>query len=268
MLFTDKLSIVGGVLVPAVFSVSGEAVNAAVQAYVAWTIIIVVGGGVGLRLLTAPYFIWKDDQRDLAELRGILADTSLKRRQFFEESFLAERAKLAKAMGKFAALDLPIVQIATINPDVELKPVTETAVLFFSDDHFKQYWRNFCSGLRWTVDGSKFFAEAGDKIPEPQKLEVVDRIIFDMANMRAAAMAMVAVLTEDLKHSEDYQQRVAELQDRYSHLDKELMPNERWKPPPSLSPPDRTAEVLPEIGGRGVATDLEVEVSGNPERSA
>ncbi|RVB72390.1 MULTISPECIES: hypothetical protein [unclassified Mesorhizobium] len=219
--------------------------DAAVQAYVAWTIIIIVGGGVGLRLLTAPYFIWKDDQRELAELRGIIADTSVKRRQFFEESFLAERANLAKAMAKFAALDLPIVQIATINPDAELKPVTETAVLFFADDHFKQYWRNFCSGLRWTVDGSKFFAGAGDKIPQPQKLEVVDRIIFDMANMRAAAMAMVAILTEGHKHSEDYQQNVKELQDRYSHLDKDLMPNERWKLPPSLSPPDTGEERQP-----------------------
>ncbi|MER9304160.1 hypothetical protein NKJ06_31560 [Mesorhizobium sp. M0293] len=245
MLFTDKLSIVGGVLVPALFSVLGDAVNAAVQAYAAWTIIMIVGGGVGLRLLTAPYFIWRDDQRELVELRGIIADTSVKRRQFFEESFLAERANLAKALAKFAVLDLPIVQMATINPDAELKPVTETAALFFSDVHFKRYWGNFCSGFRWTVDGSKFFVGDGDKIPEPQKLEIVDRIIFDIANMRAAAMAMVAILTEDLKHSEDYQQRVTELQDRYSHLDRDLMPNERWKLPPSLSPPDTGEERQP-----------------------
>ncbi|MER9426301.1 hypothetical protein NKI88_28240 [Mesorhizobium sp. M0317] len=219
--------------------------NAAVQAYVAWAIIIVVGGGVGLRLLTAPYFIWKDDQKELAGLRGIIADTSVKRRQFFEESFLAERANLAKALAKFAALDLPIGQVATINPDAELKPITETAVLFFADGSFKTYWKNFCSGLRWTVDGSRFFAASADQIPEQQKLEVVDRIIFDMANMRAAAMALVAILTEDLKHSEDYEMHVKDLQDRYSHLDKDLMPNERWKVPLSLSPPDTREEKQP-----------------------
>lgn len=242
VLFTDKLSIVGGVLVPALFSVLGDPLDAAVQAYVAWTIVLIVGGGVGLRLLTAPYFIWKDDQKTLAELRGILSDTSVKRRQFFEESFLAERANLAKALAKFAALDLPIVQVATINPDAELKPITEIAVLFFADGNFKKYWQNFCSGLHWMVGGSRFFVASGDKVPEAQKLEIVDRIVFDMANMRAAAMAMVAILTEDLNHSEDYQRHVKDLQDRYSHLDKDRMPTERWILPPSLSPPDTGEE--------------------------
>ncbi len=61
--------------------------DAAYQGYVAWTILTIVGGGVALRLATAPYFIWKDDQKEIADLRKTITDTSVKRRQFFEELF-------------------------------------------------------------------------------------------------------------------------------------------------------------------------------------
>ena len=245
VLFTDKVSIVGGVLAPAIFFARGEAMDAAYQGYVAWTILTIVGGGVALRLATAPYFIWKDDQKEIADLRKTITDTSVKRRQFFEESFLAERANLAKSMAKFTVVDLPIVQLATVNPDAELKPLTEVAALFLADGNFKRYWGNFCSGFRWSIEGSKFMMQAGDKIPEGQKLEVVDRIIYDLAAMKASAMALVAILTEDLQHSEDYQYKLDQLQATYSQLDRNLLPSDRWKLPASLSPPNTAIEEQP-----------------------
>lgn len=245
VLFTDKVSVVGGVLGPALFFARGEAMDAAYQGYLAWTILSVVGGGVALRLVTAPYFIWKDDQKEIARLREEIADTSRKRRQFFEERFLSERANLAIAMSKFTVLDFPITQLATINPDAELKPITEMACIFFADGNFKRYWNNFCSGLRWSVDGSKFVVAAGDHLVEPQKVEVVDRIIYDLAAMKASAMALVAILTEDLQHAEDYQKKLESVHETYAHLNKDILPNERWKIPPSLSPPDTGAETPP-----------------------
>ncbi len=242
VLFTDKVSIVGGVLAPAIFFARGEAMDSAYQGYVAWTILAVVGGGIALRLVTAPYFMWKDDQKEIAELRKTITNTSVKRRQFFEETFLAERANLAKSMVKFTVVDLPIIQLATVNPDAELKPLTEVAALFLADSHFKRYWGNFCSGFRWAIEGSKFMVEAGAKIPEEQKREVATRIIYDLAAMKASAEALVAILTEDLQHSEDYQKKIDELQITYSHLDREILPGTRWDLPSSLSTPNTASD--------------------------
>ena len=65
VLFTDKVSIIGGVLAPALFFVRGEPMDAAYQGYVAWTILTIVCVGIALRLVTAPYFIWRDDKREI-----------------------------------------------------------------------------------------------------------------------------------------------------------------------------------------------------------
>lgn len=73
VLFTDKLAILAGVLTPAFFQASGEAMPEWVAGYIAWAIIITVAGGILLRLLTAPYFIWREQNSRIAKLEHELA---------------------------------------------------------------------------------------------------------------------------------------------------------------------------------------------------
>jgi hypothetical protein len=73
LVLTDRLSIIAAVLVPAIWQTAGKPMPEWVAGYVAWLVIIAVGGGAGLRFVTAPYFIWREQNKTISELRTELA---------------------------------------------------------------------------------------------------------------------------------------------------------------------------------------------------
>ncbi|MES0158321.1 MULTISPECIES: hypothetical protein [unclassified Mesorhizobium] len=65
----------------------------AIQGYVAWFIILAVGGGVALRLLTAPYFIWKADQDKISSLEKALDSPAQRQRDIIAELMAHQKMK-------------------------------------------------------------------------------------------------------------------------------------------------------------------------------
>lgn len=108
-MLTDKLSIAAGVIAPAILYVAGEPMDATIQAAVAWGVLIMVSGVVLLRLITAPYFIWRDDQATINQLRAEFDSPKQKERE--------KRAELI-AEQKFATVEV-ITRIRRIIVDFE-----------------------------------------------------------------------------------------------------------------------------------------------------
>lgn len=70
---TDGLSILVGVLIPAISRVSGKAAAEDFAGYAAWAVILCVVSLIILRLVTAQYFIWREQNKKIAELESELA---------------------------------------------------------------------------------------------------------------------------------------------------------------------------------------------------
>ena len=97
---TDRLSVIAGVLMPAIWHVTGKPMPEWLAAYVAWAIVIAVGGGVGLRFITAPYFIWREQNATIALLRLELAKPEEAMRKVIHNDIAAARIALFEQLSR------------------------------------------------------------------------------------------------------------------------------------------------------------------------
>lgn len=91
---TDRLSVIAGVLVPAIWQTTGKPMPEWLAPYVAWTIIIAVGGGVTLRFVTAPYFIWREQNATINALKIELAKPELSIKARMHDNIASARVDL------------------------------------------------------------------------------------------------------------------------------------------------------------------------------
>lgn len=192
--------------------------DAAYQGYLAWAILTVVGGGIALRLVTAPYFIWRDDQKEISRLRDEIADTSRKRRQFFEETFLQDRADLARQLTHYAMVNAPMDAFSNFDADAHLNEITPKAVIQLGDPNFRVYWETFCLAFRNLVRGAKFTKDNVDRLPGEQMRLLRDRFEYDFNAMKAGSTAMIFILTENHDHNKIYVDLLEKLNTKYSRV--------------------------------------------------
>jgi hypothetical protein len=100
LVLTDRLSIIIGVLVPAIARVTGKPVAEDLASTLAWGAIIIVLGGVALRLITAPYFIWREQNKTIAELRAGLAAPEHSMKQAIHADIAAARIGLFEQLSR------------------------------------------------------------------------------------------------------------------------------------------------------------------------
>ncbi len=91
---TDLLAGVFGVLVPSFFILTGRKVPEDAANLVALWASCTVLAVVALRLLAAPYYLWKSDQETISSLKAQLDDPARRRREAFEEGMQNTRAQL------------------------------------------------------------------------------------------------------------------------------------------------------------------------------
>ncbi|MGX8007937.1 hypothetical protein ACVDG8_002475 [Mesorhizobium sp. ORM8.1] len=142
VLFTDKLSIVAGVFVPAAFEFAGKPVTEAVQGYVAAFIVLAVGGGIVLRLLTAPYFIWKEDQGRISALQSALDAPAQRQREKLAELIAQERIKTVEVITRVRRT---IINFEKTQEEKRLAfhGAEIQSDKFFHDPMFAQAWYDF-----------------------------------------------------------------------------------------------------------------------------
>ncbi|WP_417432978.1 hypothetical protein [Hoeflea sp.] len=212
MLVTDKLSIIAGVLIPALIAVAGDDMQDTITTMAAWAIIIAVVSGIGFRLVTAPYFIWREDREKIRGLEELLADSSLKRRQFFEERFLEERAILAKSLAPYVTDWEKLNELPDEGVFLVRQQLYPMAAIFLGDQIFREYWGHFIQGVHWAHAGlkkMKELSESGAAIPKRLK----SRTMYDGLRSRFAAEALIRILTEDVTHAEWYAKVINDVND-------------------------------------------------------
>ncbi len=212
--------------------------DAAYQGYLAWTILAVVGGGIALRLVTAPYFIWRDDQKEISRLREEIADTSRKRRQFFEETFLQDRADLARQLTHYAMVNAPMDAFSNFDADAHLNEMTRKAVIQLGDPNFRVYWETFCFAFRNLVRGAKFAKDNAARLADEQMQILRDRFDYDFGAMKAGSTALIFILTENHDHNKVYVEILEGLNTKYPHVQFDDVAASLWTLPGLQSLPD------------------------------
>ena len=228
LLQTDIVSAVISAVVPAVFYLSGRAaptdVGVTISLWVAATAAIVLT----LRLIVAPYVLWKRDQNEIGSLRSVISDTSIKRRQFFEEEFLKDRADLARDLTHYAMVIAPMEAFSAFDADTHLNALTRKAVIHLGDQNFRKYWETFCTAFRNLVQGAKFAHENAQKISVERMSLVRDRFAYDFGAMKAGSTALIFILTENHDHAKVYAEILNDINTKYSHAHSENLKASLW----------------------------------------
>jgi len=97
---TDRLSVFAALVAPAVFHLWGKAVPERFGVYLAVGILTFVGSVILLRLLTAPYFIWSEQNDEITELEKKLAKPQQIERHRIGELLGTVRARLVDELSE------------------------------------------------------------------------------------------------------------------------------------------------------------------------
>lgn len=96
LLRTDVLAAVLTALAPVVYFLAGRDIPEKIALYISMLVAAMVLGVLILRVLTAPYFIWKEDQAEIARLREALGDPKERARRALEAEAVNSRQKIIK----------------------------------------------------------------------------------------------------------------------------------------------------------------------------
>lgn len=145
--YTDTLSVAVSVLVPAIqLVVKQPAMSDWLPGAAAWFVIILVGGSALLRLLTAPYFVWREQEGEMNRLEAELQRPDEKIRASLDQTIAASRVEL---MG-FATRITPIQtlrgsSVEKVKEMFEHQGVLEHVYHLSYDAEFQKLWEELKS---------------------------------------------------------------------------------------------------------------------------
>lgn len=203
VLLTDKMSIVAGVLIPAVLHVSDAGAMAnTILGIVSWAIIIAVGGAVLLRLVTAPYFLWRQDQATIAHLNDALVDPLRREVEYLDQSVLDHRAALAENLTTYAVGLLNAHDSERYRTQYVRENLTLSASLFLGDPFFRWAWDFFYSHIAHVeVSDALLLPDDSYDVPTAEQIMAVP-----LCNFHAEAANVCAyVLVQWLRHAASVQ---------------------------------------------------------------
>src|SRR5262249_54692286 len=99
---TDQLSVYAAVLVPAALALWGPAMPEALGGYAAVAIVTLVSCLAVLRLLSAPYAVWREQAKEIDDLRKELAKPEQIERHRLAEHLADVRAKLSNELAEIS----------------------------------------------------------------------------------------------------------------------------------------------------------------------
>jgi hypothetical protein len=218
VLLSDKLSIMAGILLPAILFVAGDAMQEALAGYVAWAIIITVVGGVFLRLICAPYFIWKDDQAEIERLKHLLDDPRRRRKEALMSRFDDERADLLKALVPILT-DLRGLNDLPVHATELIQRFYLRAAGFLADKDFKLYWLTFEKNLKGWQALTDYVKSIPGEISKEDQLRVMVRVSLHANLVSASVGSMIAFLGMSDAHRQSFDQNLALTSDLFDKAD-------------------------------------------------
>jgi len=101
-------------------------------------IIVYAGSGIVLmRLIVAPYLIWKEDQAEIANLKSELDKPVTIQKLKMAENFAEKRTRLAELIGEIVSLSQAHIPTSTNRPSGVIhaqKSEAESLLMLFSDE--------------------------------------------------------------------------------------------------------------------------------------
>jgi hypothetical protein len=191
----DLVSSVAAVLIPCLYAATGRPMpdNGALlisEGVVFFVLAIILG-----RLLSAPYLIWKEDQKKIAELQSELAAPERARRERFLDAQEKMRMELAKEIARYT--DGTQAAFITHHYTESVRDHLESlACLFKHDAAFDSAWERFIDAM----DKSKSISQISFDREDPDDfIEIQMGKNFDYYyKMRSiTGRALVAHLTYD-----------------------------------------------------------------------
>ena len=168
---------------------------------------------VSVRLLTAPYFIWKDDQKKIAELQAKLDAPERARRERFLDAQEKMRMKLAQEIARYTDGTQAAFIIQHYTESVRDR-LESLACLFKHDAAFDSAWERFVDAIEKSKSVSQisFDREDPDGFVEIQRGKNFEYY----HKMRSVTgRALVAFLTYDDPDWLACKNNMNELHDRY-----------------------------------------------------
>lgn len=141
ILRTDQLSIVAAVSVPAIFHTSGSPMPEWAGSYASLAILILVGAGVGLRLVTAPYFLWRGQNTVIADLKRQLDSPRHLERQHLAKILAEERQHVADEVSR--------IRTFALRGKGTEEEIFQT--FYGTEKHIDKFWHDEEFQRRWVV---------------------------------------------------------------------------------------------------------------------
>jgi len=207
----DGLSVILALAVPAWFWANGAKMPEWTPGFVSFAALAFIGLVTAVRLVASPYYVWRDERNELDSLIAHLSDASLRRREFFENNFLAERAELAKELSNFAVLSCSKESYAALDTDGILRATLQRSIIFLGDADFRRYWDTFCAAFRNSVAGVRAHLRDEPTLAETEAQQSEAEFNYHFEVMKISATAMVHILTENKNHRAIYEGGLAPL---------------------------------------------------------
>ena len=214
----DSLSALTGLLIPSIQRVSGNAMQEDWTDFLAWAVVIAVGGGICLRLILSPYFIWKEDQAEIARLKALLDDPRKKQKEQLQSGFVLERASLIRSL---VAIVTDIRKLNDVSDDssIIINENYPSAAMFFIDFGFRNSWSSFEDNLRGWQSVKDHAKAAGEALTTEDQLRIMARAGFHSTMVTASALAMIDFLGMGETHKETFERESKSASDQFAELD-------------------------------------------------
>ena len=139
---TDGLSIMAGVAVPAFYWLQDKPVPEDILGPVSFVILTVAAGAIVLRLITAPYFIWKEDGERIDELETALAAPAHKEQELISEILARQKVEAAEEISGVMRL-IQEENVPVADKKAALAKILKYRDKFWLDDEFRELWFKF-----------------------------------------------------------------------------------------------------------------------------
>ena len=199
LLRTDVFAAVATAIAPAAYFLLGQTVPDNLPLLISFLVGGLAGAAILLRILAAPYLLWRDDQATIKALREDLESPLRQEQMFFRNQFLGERAELAKHVRMFAlgirSEDDWDTHYNAAHVRGTLRP---TAMLFFSNGWFDADWNLFDTHVTHAEWYGRALADLGQNMPNETEREYANLMAFHINGASVAALQIVRYLTGNL----------------------------------------------------------------------
>ena len=153
-----------------------------------------------LRLTTAPYFVWKDDQTTITSQAEQLADPARKSKTLLIAAFQNDRVELLRRLLSIQG-DLRATNDANTFGDETAATLYQLAAPFLIDVHFKTSWFTFEKNIKAFAALNRFQKEKGASLTQTDEIKSLRRYSFHQLLSEGAVRSMILWLSHEKDHS-------------------------------------------------------------------